>query len=90
MPKITIDESRLGHIFREAVDHFHEDNAVNRQRLISAASRRENFVGTDRYGNAWFAEDLADGTQVWVRVRGDQIINGGLNHSPRDVSGVAR
>jgi hypothetical protein len=72
------------------VGHLRDDNALNRQRLISAASRRENFLGTDRFGNAWYAEDLADGTQVWVRVGGNRIINGWLNDSPRDVMEVAR
>lgn len=90
MPPIAIDESRIGHIFRDAVGHFREDNAVNRQRLIDTASRRENFLDTDRFGNARYAEDLAGGTQVWVRARGNRIVNGGLNHSPRDVMEVAR
>jgi hypothetical protein len=89
LPAVTIDESRAAHIFRDAEGHFREDNAVNRQRLISTASRQANFLGTDRFGNAWYVEDLADG-QVWVRVRGGKIINGGLNLRPRDITEVAR
>jgi hypothetical protein len=66
MPGITIDESRAGHIFREARGHFAEDNDVNRQLLIHVVSRRRNFLRTDRAGNAWYAENLVDGTQIWV------------------------
>jgi len=76
-------------MFRDAEGHFREDNAVNRQRLISTASRQANSVGTDRFGNAWYAENLADG-QLWVRVRGGKIVNGGLNHRPRDITEMAR
>jgi filamentous hemagglutinin len=83
MPTITIDESRLGHIFREAQGHFREDNAVNRQTLIDVANRPANLLGTDHFGNAWFAETRADGTQIWAQVRDGKITNGGLNLTPR-------
>ncbi len=90
MPTITIDESRGNHIFRDAEGHFREDNDVNRQILTDVANRRANFLGTDRAGNAWYAEDLAGGTQIWARVRGDKIVNGGINHSHRDFTGLPR
>ena len=83
MPSITIDESRIGHIFREAAGHFREDNLVYRRSLIDVASRPGNFVGTDRFGIDWFAEIKPDGTQVWVHVRGGKITNGGVNFTPR-------
>ena len=83
MPAITIDESRIGHIFREAPGHFRRDRLVNRQSLIEVASRPGNFVGTDRFGVDWFAEIRPDGTQVWVHVRARKITNGGVNLTPR-------
>jgi filamentous hemagglutinin len=82
MPTITIDESRLGHIFREAEGHFHEDNPVNRQTLIDVANRPANLLGTDRFGNTWVAETRA-GAQIWVQIRGGKITNGGINLPPR-------
>jgi hypothetical protein len=81
---ITIDEDRIGHIFREAEGHFHWDTAVNRRSLIDAASRPENFLGIDRFGNEWFVEIQVDGTQIWVQVRNGKIANGGVNMTPRD------
>jgi hypothetical protein len=83
MAGILIDEERIGHIFRKADGHFAEDTAVNRQVLIETASRRENFLGMDRFGNRWFAEVRADGTQTWVQVREGRITNGGVNTAPR-------
>jgi hypothetical protein len=86
---VAIDESRAAHIFRDAEGHFCEGNAVNRQRLISTASRRANLLGTDRFGNAWYAQNTAEG-QVWAQVRGDKIVNGGLNQRSRDIAEVTR
>jgi hypothetical protein len=62
MAEITIDEDRIGHIFRDADGHFVEDTAANRQTLIDAVGRPENFRGMDRFGNSWYAEVRADGT----------------------------
>jgi hypothetical protein len=90
MPDITIDETRVDHIFRDTEGHFREDTDANRRLLIQVASRRANAVGTDRVGNTWYAENLADGTQVWVRVRGNKIVNGGINQNPRDFRGLPR
>ncbi len=90
MPDITIDETRVDHIFRDTEGHFREDTDANRRLLIEVTSRRANVVGTDRAGNTWYAENLADGTQVWVRVRGDKIVNGGINQNPRDFTGLPR
>ena len=85
MRAVTIEESRVGHIFRDARGHFREDTAANRQILIDVAARPDNFHGTDRFGNDWFADMRADGTQVWVHVRGGKIINGGLNPIPLEL-----
>jgi len=90
MPDLTIDETKLGHIFRDAEGHFREDTDANRRLLIEVASRRENFLGTDRAGNDWYAENRSGGTQIWVRVRGGKIVNGGLNQRSRDSMGRLR
>ncbi|MGH7039472.1 MAG: hypothetical protein ACREE4_19240 [Stellaceae bacterium] len=81
---ITIDETRIGHIFRDAEGHFAEDTALNRQALLDTANRPGNLVGADRFGNAWFAETRADGSQIWAQVRGGKITNGGINPRPRN------
>ena len=82
--EITIDERRARHIFRNAEGHFRYDTALNRQILIDVANQPSNFAGRDRFGNDWFMETRADGTQVWVHVRGDKITNGGLNPIPKE------
>jgi len=56
MPGITIDESRVVHIFREAEGHFREDTDANRRLLIEVASREANFLGTDQASNDWYAK----------------------------------
>jgi hypothetical protein len=80
---ITIDENRVGHIFRDVEGHFPEDTDLNRQSLIEVANTPGNFIGADRFGNAWFAETRSDGTQVWAQVRRNEITNGGINPVPR-------
>jgi hypothetical protein len=85
MMSVTMDESRVRHIFRNAEGHFREDTALNRRILIDVANRAGNFIGTDRFGTDWFSETRADGTQVWVHVRAGKITNGGLNTTPQDL-----
>ena len=81
VPGVSIDERRIPHIFREANDNFREDTPANRQALIEVASNPANFVGSDRFGSAWFAEVRADGSQVWAQVHEGMIVNGGVNRS---------
>ena len=76
--------------YSETEGHFREDTEANRRSLIEVASTPANFIGTDRVGNDWYEENLTDGTQVWVRVRADKIVNGGINQSPRDSIGILR
>lgn len=77
-------------MFRDAKGRFREDTDANRRLLIEAASRPANLLGTDRAGNVWHTENLASGTQVWVRVRGGKIVNGGINQDSRDFTGLPR
>ena len=82
-PRITIDESRLRHIFRVADGHFPIDTAANRRALLHVAGNPANRLGVDRFGVAWAAQTIPNGGQVWVQIWGGRIINGGLNPRPR-------
>jgi filamentous hemagglutinin len=84
MLALRIDERRTRHIFRDVEGHFRHDTPVNRQALLDVASNPANLVGTDRFGNSWFAETRADGAQVWAQSRQNMIVNGGLNRAPQD------
>ena len=55
-PRITIDESRLRHIFRVADGHFPIDTAANRRALLHVAGNPANRLGVDRFGVAWAAQ----------------------------------
>ena len=77
-----ISQKRLKHIFRDAPGHL-LDTSSNRQLLIDTASNLDYYLGKDRWGNDWYAQIQPNGTQVWVQIRQDQIINGGLNQIPR-------
>lgn len=74
---------RRSHIFREAEGHFSHDTPENHQQLIETALNPNNYLGKDKWGNDWYAETLANQTQIWVQVRKGEIINGGLNFIPR-------
>jgi len=76
-------ESELRHIFREASGHVH-DSAENRQLLLSVANDASARLESDQYGNVWAARTLADGRQAWVQLRGETIVNGGINDVPRE------
>lgn len=78
----TIDEKRAKHIFRDKEGHL-PDTPSNRKLLNDVANNPQNRVSVDKYGNEWFARTDANGNQVWAQVRGDRIINGGVNNPPR-------
>jgi hypothetical protein len=80
---ITIDESRVVHIFRDALGRFPDDTELSRQALIDVANDPTNILGADHFGNAWAAKTLPDGTQIWVQIRDGRITNGGINQMPR-------
>ncbi|MFE8604040.1 SitA5 family polymorphic toxin [Archangium violaceum] len=80
---IVIPEGRAKHIFRDAPGHL-RDTPTHRQLLQEVASDESARLGTDKFGNEWFARTNPDGTQVWVQVRHGEIINGGLNQVPRN------
>ncbi len=80
---IPIDETKTGHIFRNAPGHLPDDTPANRKLLTDTANAPANFLGTDKRGNDWYARTLDDGRQVWTSSRGGQIGNGGINEIPR-------
>jgi hypothetical protein len=79
---VTFPEKRAGHIFRPEKGHL-KDTPANRKLLVDLAEDAGARLGTDRFGNVWSARTNADGSQVWVETRNGEIINGGLNASPR-------
>ena len=80
---ISISEKDANHIFRKSPGHLPVDTPANRQLLTNTASNPKNSLGSDKFGNQWYAEVRPDGTQVWVRVRNGQITNGGVNQTPK-------
>jgi filamentous hemagglutinin len=90
--RLPSNDSQLSHIFREEAGHF-SNTPENQRALINLVNNQENLLGTDRFGNQWFARVLSDGTQLWGSVRNGVIQNGGLNATPRifnPVTGLSR
>jgi RHS repeat-associated protein len=79
----TIPDNAAKHIFSNSEGHMPDDTPGNRQLLIDTASDSSNYLGTDKYGNDWYAQNLPDGRQAWAQVRGNQIRNGGINVTPK-------
>lgn len=80
--RVTISEARVGHIFRNAEGHL-LDTPANRRLLSEVANSRSAQLGVDKWGNSWAARIREDGSQVWVQTRNREIINGGVNATPR-------
>lgn len=80
--KIKINEKQKDHIFRDSDGHLVNDTLANRQKLENVANNNNNYLGKDKYGNDWYAQTNADGTQTWVKVRNGSIENGGVNQTP--------
>jgi hypothetical protein len=76
------NDSVTNHIFRDAKGHL-KDTPENRALLEKVANDPQNYLGTDKYGNEWYAKILDDGTQVWVEARNGKIFDGGINQKPR-------
>lgn len=69
----AIPEGRVGHIFTPA----------SRKLLQGVADDPRTTLGADKFGNTWSARTLDDGTQAWTQTRNGDLINGGLNPTPR-------
>ncbi|WP_354688227.1 hypothetical protein [Cupriavidus plantarum] len=75
------NSSQVAHIFREDTGHL-PNTPENQQTLLSLVNNPANLLGTDRFGNQWFAQLLPDGSQLWGSVRNGVVQNGGLNATP--------
>lgn len=70
------------HIFDNREGH-QPDSPEFRMDVINCVKNVEYHVGPDIRDNQWFEKVLSDGTQLWVQVRGDTIINCGTNEVSR-------
>jgi len=80
--RIPNNDSQINHIFQNKEGHL-PDTPGNRRLLENTANNKSNYLGSDKYGNDWYAKTQPDGTQVWVETRNGKIIDGGLNNSPK-------
>lgn len=60
-----------------------DDTPENRALFESVANDPSCYLGTDEYGNVWYARMQSDGSQIWVRARGTVIIDAGINSTPK-------
>ncbi|WP_225032320.1 filamentous hemagglutinin [Paraburkholderia sp. XV] len=84
---LPTNPSQLSHIFRDDVGHL-TDTPENQQKLVNLVNNPANRLGTDQFGNQWFAQTQPNGTQLWGSVRNGVIQNGGLNTTPRSFNPV--
>lgn len=78
----TISDNRAKKIFGTREGHV-IDTPSNRATMERVANNENAFIGSDKFNNQWYAENQADGRQVWVQVRNGAIWNGGVNETPR-------
>ena len=80
--KIPNNPATTGHIFRDAEGHI-PDTPQNRSLLEDVANSAQDFLGYDKYGNAWYTRQLPDGTFAWVEARNGNIFEGGINKTQK-------
>lgn len=78
----AIPEGRLGHIFKDAPGHL-ADTPASRKLLQGVADDPATTLGADKFGDTWSAGKLDDGSQAWTQTRNGDIVNGGVNPTPR-------
>ncbi|MBF6675137.1 hypothetical protein, partial [Campylobacter sputorum] len=59
------------------------DTPQNRELLMNVANDTKLVLGKDKFGNTWSSKLLDNGEQVWTQTRNGQIINGGINKTPK-------
>ena len=84
--KIVFPETvaQIKHIFRKDPGHV-EDTLENRKIILDTATDPKNYIGTDKDGIDWYQRHLANGKQVWVKVRVNMVSNAGINDRPKDL-----
>lgn len=70
----------MSHIFRDDVGHL-SNTPENQRTLVNLVNNPANSLGTDQFGNQWFAQTLPNGSQLWGSARNGVIQNGG-EYSP--------
>ena len=75
------DRSQTSHMFGNREGHL-PDTPANRRLIEELANDESCKLGTDKFGNEWYARENADGTQTWVSVRNGTIQNCGKNSTP--------
>ena len=75
------DDSQLKHMFRDDDGHL-PDTPGNRELIQELANDESCLLGTDQWGNEWYARVNEDGTQTWASVQNGTIQNCGENDAP--------
>ncbi|MGN1156824.1 MAG: hypothetical protein ACI4TK_11660, partial [Agathobacter sp.] len=75
-------KSVVNHIFINKSGHFLHDTQEARY-LLESTTANKYFYGYDTFGNAWYQRLWGRGRQIWVQVRSNIIIDGGINDKPR-------
>jgi hypothetical protein len=65
----TFTDNTASHTFLDKLGHVAEDTPENRSLFENLTSQSKNFVGTDSFGNHWFAQTEDAGSQLWARAR---------------------
>ncbi len=78
---ITIGSKAVGHVSRDAEGHLVKDTLENRQ-LWEGTARTEDYQGSDPFGTDWHAKVRQDGSRIWVRLRNEKAVNGGVHSVP--------
>ena len=82
-PKISQDQNKIGHIFKDSRGHLNKDTPENRAFIESSTANPENKVATNSHGADIYLKTMPDGTQAWAEVREGEIRNGGKNSFPK-------
>lgn len=87
--KLPSSRSKIKHIFRDKPGHL-PDTEENRSLILKTANNPKDYLGKDKYGNDWYSQTRADGTQIWVEARNGEIWDAGINSPPRDWNSQTR
>ena len=71
-------KEQLKHNWDKREGHV-EKTPENEKLIHDVANNPNGYLGPSNFGNHWYAKLLANGKQVWVKVRNNKIINWGIN-----------
>ncbi len=52
--------------------------------LMDMALDMQYYLGSDELGTVWFGKILPEGGQLWAKVRGEFILDAGINAIPKE------